>query len=168
MNFGFSLFAIVAFLFCLYFSPSTAGNQVSCQMSKHVHSGIIFISADAIYPEINGRIPDEDKNFTGSVKDPTIINFTETKLNLSLTQAAIKAEELTGNNSRVVDAKLATRNGYIVYEILLAGQNSDRPFAWLIVDPASGERFDTKMSCGCDVCKQFAGKWICTGCRCNS
>jgi hypothetical protein len=25
-----------------------------------------------MYPEINGRIPDEDKNFTGSVKEPSL------------------------------------------------------------------------------------------------
>ena len=195
MRIGFGLFAISAILFCLYFSTSTAGNGVNCPLSRHVPSGIVFISADVIYPEMNGRIPDDDKNFTGSVKaepgilnisniigripdddknftgsvkDPTIVNITETKLNMSLADAAIKAEELTGNNSRVVDAKLATRNGYIVYEILLVGENSDKPFIWLIIDPGSGETFDTKMSCGCDVCKQFAGKWICTGCSCTS
>jgi len=168
MNIGFGLFAISAILFWFCLCTSTEGNEVNCPVSGRVPSGIVFISADVIYPEMNGRIPDEDKNFTGSVKDPTIVNITETKLNMSLADAAIKAEELTGNNSRVVDAKLATRNGYIVYEILLVGNNPDRPFTWLIIDPGSEETFDTKMSCGCDVCKQFAGKWICTGCRCTS
>ena len=195
MHVGISLFAIGAIVFCLCFSPSTAGNRASCQMSKDVYSGVTFISADVIYPEVSGRIPDEDKNFTGSVKaelailnisniigripdedknftgsvkDPTIFNITETQLNMSLTEAAMKAEESIENNSHVVDAKLATRNDYIVYELLLVGDNRGKPFTWLIIDPGSGERFAIKMSCECDECKQFAGKWICTGCSCNS
>ena len=167
MSPGFLPFAIVAILFFFYFSPSTAGNHVSCQVSGYVPSGVILISNDALYPEINGRIPDEDKNFTGSVKEPSILNITQTQLNMSLIEAANKAEKLTGNDSRVVDAKLTTRNGYIVYEVLLVGKNPDSPFTWLIIDPGSSEGFADKMTCKCDECKQFAGKWICTGCRCT-
>jgi hypothetical protein len=193
MSRGFLLFAIVAILFLFYFS-TTAGNHVNCQVSKYVPSGVILISNDVMYPEINGRIPDEDKNFTGSVKEPSILNIsniigrisdedknftgsvkepsilniTQTQLNMSLIEAANRAEKLTGNDSRVVDAKLATRNGYIVYEVLLVGNTSDRPFTWLIIDPGSREGFADKMTCKCDECKQFAGKWICTGCRCTS
>jgi hypothetical protein len=191
MSTGFLLFAIVAILFFFYFSA--AGNHVNCQVSDYVPSGVILISNDVMYSEINGRIPDEDKNFTGSVKEPSfrnisniigrildedknftgsvkepsILNITQTQLNMSLIEAASRAEKLTGNDSRVVDAKLATRNGYIVYEVLLVGNTSDRPFTWLIIDPGSREGFADKMTCKCDECKQFAGKWICTGCRCT-
>ena len=195
MSTGFLPFVIVGILFFFYFSPFTAGKHVSCQVSRYVPSGVILISNDAIYPEISGRIPDEDKNFTGSVKaepgilnisniigripdedknftgsvkEPSILNITQTQLNMSLIEAANKAEKLTGNNSRVVDAKLATRNGYIVYEVLLVGKNPDSPFTWLIIDAGSSEGFADKMTCKCDECKQFAGKWICTGCRCTA
>ena len=44
-------------------------------MSKYEPSGVILISNDVMYPEINGRIPDEDKNFTGSVKEPSFQNI---------------------------------------------------------------------------------------------
>ena len=87
---------------------------------------------------------------------------------MSLIEAANSAEKLTGNDSRVVDAKLAIRNGYIVYELLLVGNTPDSPFTWLIIDPGSREGFADKMTCKCDECKQFAGKWICTCCRCTS
>lgn len=193
MDTGFLLFIIVAILFSFYCSPSAAGNHASCPISKYVPPGVISISNNAIYPEINGRIPDEDKNFTGSVraepgmlnisniigripdednftasvKEPSILNITQSQLNMSLIEASNKAEKLTGNESRVVEAKLATRNGYIVYEVLLVGKNPDRPFTWLIIDPGSTEGFTAKMTCKCDECKQFGGKWICTSCRCT-
>ncbi|HJR85329.1 MAG TPA: hypothetical protein VJ772_08185 [Nitrososphaeraceae archaeon] len=177
------LFAIVVILLCFYIS-STAANPA-----------VILISSDTIYPEIIGRIPDEDKNFTGSVKvesgtvnitniigripdedknftgsvkEPNILNITKSQLNMSLVDAASKAEGITGNDSIAVDAKLATRNGYLVYEVLLLDNNSDKPFTWLIIDPHSEDRLDTKMVCKCDECKQFGEKWICTVCKCTS
>ena len=167
MSTGFLPFAIVAILFFFYFSPSTAGNHVSCQVSRYVPSGVILISNEALYPEINGRIPDEDKNFTGSVKaEPGILNITQTQLNMSLIEAAINAEKLIGNDSRAVDAKLVSRNGYIVYEVLLVGKIPDNPFTWLIIDPGNREEF-VQITCKCEECKQFAGKWICTDCKCT-
>jgi hypothetical protein len=51
--------------------------------------------------------------------------------------------------------------------VLLFGKDPDRPFTWLIIDPGSEDIFAAKMHCKCDDCKEFAGKWICTGCKCT-
>jgi hypothetical protein len=80
--------ATVAILFSFYFfSPSIAGNQASCQLLNSASSGEILSSNNTMFPEIIGRISDEDKNFTGSVKaGPDILNITESQLNMSLTK----------------------------------------------------------------------------------
>lgn len=193
MSTGFLLAAIVGVLFFSYISPLSAGNLISCQVFRYLVPGAILISSDVLYPEISGRvpdedknftgsvktepgildisniigrIPDEDKNFTGSVKEPSILNITQTQLNMSLIEAANNAEKSIGNDSSVIDAKLASRNGYIVYELLLVGKNPDDPFTWLIIDPGSSEEF-AQITCKCEECKQFAGKWICTDCKCT-
>jgi len=159
MHVGFLLPAIVGILFgFFFFSPSIAGNQATCQL---LNSSVVISTAN------NTKLP-EDRNFTGTVKaEPNFLNSTEPKLNMSLTEAASKAEKLIGNDSRVIDAKLGVRNGYVVYEVLLMGKGPDRPFTWLVIDPGNGNTFAAKMTCKCTECKPFAGKWICTGCTCT-
>lgn len=84
----FLLPATVAILFSFYFfAPSIAGNQASCQLLNSASPGVILSSNNTMFPEVIGRISDEDKNFTGSVKAGSdILNITESQLNMSLTK----------------------------------------------------------------------------------
>ncbi|MDW0127848.1 MAG: hypothetical protein QOK87_05680 [Nitrososphaeraceae archaeon] len=56
-------------------------------MLNSASPGVILSSNNTMFPEVIGRISDEDKNFTGSVKaGPDILNITESQLNMSLTK----------------------------------------------------------------------------------
>jgi hypothetical protein len=66
----------------------------------------------------------------------TITSALESKINLSLGNATVAAENSLGNNSHVVAAHLGEENGYLVYNILALAP--DRSFNRILIDPGNG------------------------------
>jgi hypothetical protein len=67
----------------------------------------------------------------------TITDALESKVNVSLSDAAASASASIGNNSHVVAAHLGDENGYLLYNILAL--DSDRNFNRILVDPGNGD-----------------------------
>jgi hypothetical protein len=77
-------------------------------------------------------------NITSSISlIDTITTALESKINVSLSEAAANVENSLGNNSHAVAAHLGDENGYLVYNVMALAP--DRSFNRVLVDPGNGE-----------------------------
>lgn len=77
-------------------------------------------------------------NITSSISlIDTITTALESKINVSLSEAAANAENSLGNNSHAVAAHLGDENGYLVYNVMTLAP--DRSLNRVLVDPGNGE-----------------------------
>jgi len=77
-------------------------------------------------------------NITSSISlIDTITTALESKINVSLSEAAANAENSIGNNSHAVAAHLGDENGYLVYNVMTLAP--DRSLNRVLVDPGNGE-----------------------------
>lgn len=77
------------------------------------------------------------KNVTTSISlFDTITEALESKINITLSNASLTAENLLGENSHAVAAHLGEENGYLIYNILVLAP--ERSFNRILVDPGNG------------------------------
>jgi hypothetical protein len=78
------------------------------------------------------------KNVTSSVNLRNIIGQAiSSKINVSLSDAAITAEDSVGNGSHAIAAHIDKQNGYLVYNVMVIDPRMN--FSKVIVDPGNGQ-----------------------------
>ena len=127
-------------------NPIMLGNQnANAQLtgSSSSNNNILPNSAgnDAITGMMMGGPMDTMMNRTNITSSisliDTITTALESKINVSLSEAAANAENSLGNNSHAVAAHLGDENGYLVYNVMTLAP--DRSLNKVLVDPGNGE-----------------------------
>jgi hypothetical protein len=79
-----------------------------------------------------------DGNITGSVDLMSVISEAiGSRINVSLSDAAISAETSVGNESHAVSAELGENSGFLVYNMMVIDPKMN--FSRVVVDPGTGE-----------------------------
>jgi len=85
-----------------------------------------------------GMMMKPGQNITSSINLMNIIHQAiESKVNVSLSDAAITAEGSVGNGSHAVSAHIDDKDGYLVYNVMVIDPSMN--FSKVIVDPGNGE-----------------------------
>src|SRR5919109_5283810 len=86
----------------------------------------------------SGMMMKPSQNITSSINLMNLIGQAiESKVNVSLSDAATTAEASVGNGSHAVAAHIDDKNGYLVYQITVIDPSMN--FSKVIVDPGNGQ-----------------------------
>jgi hypothetical protein len=100
----------------------------------------------------SGMMMKPGQNVTSSINLMNIIGQAiESKVNVSLSDAATTAEASVGNNSHAVSAHIDDKNGYLVYQITVIDPNMN--FSKVIADLGNGQVLLSKQVSKADMMK---------------
>jgi hypothetical protein len=112
--------------------------EVEAQMTNSNINATMSRPAGMVVMGPLSALSNNTSNITSSIGlFDTITEALESKVNVSLSDAAASASSSIGNNSHVVAAHLGDENGYLLYNILAL--DPDRNFNRILVDPGNGE-----------------------------
>src|SRR5919108_4953940 len=100
----------------------------------------------------SGMMMKPSQNITSSINLMNLIGQAiESKVNVSLSDAATTAEASVGNGSHAVSAHIDDKNGYLVYQITVIDPSMN--FSKVIVDPGNGQVLLSKQVSKADMMK---------------